>query len=137
MRGGLRPPVLDAILYALRAGCAWRLLPREYPSPLQPRLAVVYADGAYAGAHLRNGCAAHAGVELRVVRRPGTPQAAPPLRRDPEKVDRGLRPPERTFAWLGRNRRLAKDCEARPQTTEVLMAVGMIGPMLRRLAPRC
>ena len=23
--------VLDAILYALRAGCAWRLLPREYP----------------------------------------------------------------------------------------------------------
>ena len=39
-------------------------------APLQPRLAVVYADGAYAGAHLRDWCAAHAGVELRVVRRP-------------------------------------------------------------------
>ena len=44
---------------------------------------------------------------------------------------------ERTFAWLGRNRRLAKDDEARPQTTEVLMAVGMIGLMLRRLTRRC
>jgi transposase len=44
---------------------------------------------------------------------------------------------ERTFAWPGRNRRLANDYEARPQTTEVLMAVAMIGPMLRRLTRRC
>jgi transposase len=44
---------------------------------------------------------------------------------------------ERAFAWLGRNRRLAEDYEARPQTTEVLMAVAMIGLMLRRLTRRC
>ncbi len=40
-------------------------------------------------------------------------------------------------AWLARNRRLAKDYEARPQTTDVLMADGMIGLMLRRLTRRC
>jgi transposase len=42
---------------------------------------------------------------------------------------------ERTFAWLGRNRRLAKDYEGRVQTTELLIEVAMIGLMLRRLAP--
>ena len=31
--------VLDAILYALRAGCAWRLLPREYPPSRMPCIA--------------------------------------------------------------------------------------------------
>jgi len=66
--------------------------------PLQPRLAVVYADAAYAGAPLRDWCAARVGVELRVVRRArqrrtpgGAPARAPPLRRDPETVDRGAR----------------------------------------------
>ncbi len=96
--------------------------------PLQPRLAVVYADAAYAGAPLRDWCAARVGVELRVVRRPERHRFVVIPRRWIV---------ERTFAWLGRNRRLAKDYEARPQTTEVLMAVGMIGLMLRRLAPRC
>lgn len=94
-------------------------------APLQPRLAVVYADGAYAGAHLRDWCAAHAGVELRVVRRPDRHRFVVIPKRWIV---------ERTFAWLGRNRRLAKDYEARPQTTEVLMAVAMFGLMLRRLA---
>ena len=97
-------------------------------APLQPRLAVVYADGAYAGAHLRDWCAAHAGVELRVVRRPERHRFVVIPKRWIV---------ERTFAWLGRNRRLAKDHEARPQTTEVLMAVAMIGLMLRRLTRRC
>ena len=94
-------------------------------APLQPRLAVVYADGAYAGEHLRGWCAAHAGVELRVVRRPERHRFVVIPKRWIV---------ERTFAWLGRNRRLAKDHEARPQTTEVLMAVAMIGLTLRRLA---
>jgi len=38
--------------------------------PLQPRLAAVYADSAYAGAPPHDWCAARVGVELRVVRRP-------------------------------------------------------------------
>ncbi|MFC4456109.1 IS5 family transposase [Deinococcus sonorensis] len=40
---------------------------------------------------------------------------------------------ERTFAWLGRNRRLSKDYEALSETTEMLVYLAMIRLMLRRL----
>lgn len=41
---------------------------------------------------------------------------------------------ERTFGWLGRNRRLSKDYERLPSTSESLVYIGMIRLMLRRLA---
>lgn len=41
---------------------------------------------------------------------------------------------ERTFAWLGRYRRMSRDYEALPQTQEALVHVCMIRLMLRRLA---
>ena len=41
---------------------------------------------------------------------------------------------ERTFAWLGRYRRLSKDYEALPETSEALIYVAMIHLMVRRLA---
>jgi putative transposase len=40
---------------------------------------------------------------------------------------------ERTFAWLGRCRRLSKDYEARPETHEAWVHLGMIHLMLKRL----
>ena len=40
---------------------------------------------------------------------------------------------ERTFAWLGRNRRLAKDYERLPETGEMLLYAGMSRILLRRL----
>jgi len=40
---------------------------------------------------------------------------------------------ERTFAWLGKCRRLSKDYEALPETTETLVYLAMIRLMLRRL----
>ncbi len=40
---------------------------------------------------------------------------------------------ERCFAWLSRNRRLAKDYERKVQTSETLIAVAMIRLLLRRL----
>jgi putative transposase len=43
---------------------------------------------------------------------------------------------ERTFGWLGRNRRLSKDYERLPSTSEALVYIGMIRLMLRRLAWR-
>ena len=41
---------------------------------------------------------------------------------------------ERTFGWLGRYRRMSKDYEALPETSETLIYVSMICLMLRRLA---
>jgi transposase len=41
---------------------------------------------------------------------------------------------ERTFAWLGRSRRLSKDYEFLPQTSEAMIYLAMSRRMLRRLA---
>src|SRR5512132_2983207 len=42
---------------------------------------------------------------------------------------------ERSFAWLGFNRRLAKDYEHRVQTSETLISIAAIRLMLNRIAP--
>lgn len=41
---------------------------------------------------------------------------------------------ERTFGWLGRSRRLAKDYEGRTNVSEAFIYVTMIQLVLRRLA---
>jgi putative transposase len=40
---------------------------------------------------------------------------------------------ERTFAWLGRNRRLSKDYEQLPEVSQAMVYVAMVRLMLRRL----
>ncbi|MYA05433.1 MAG: transposase [Caldilineaceae bacterium SB0664_bin_22] len=42
---------------------------------------------------------------------------------------------ERTFAWLGRYRRLSKDYEGLPETSEAWIRLAMIDRMLHRLGP--
>jgi putative transposase len=42
---------------------------------------------------------------------------------------------ERTFAWLGRSRRLSKDYERLPMSSEARIKVSMLQHRLRRLRP--
>ncbi len=43
---------------------------------------------------------------------------------------------ERTFAWFGRYRRLSKDYETLPESSEAVIYLAMIHLMVRRLRPR-
>src|SRR5215210_6415767 len=56
----------------------------------------------------------------------------------PPKVSRGFLPRrwvvERTFSWLGQNRRLSKDYERLAETSEAFVYVAMTRLMVRRLA---
>jgi putative transposase len=97
-------------------------------APLVPRLKKIWADAAYRGKELsewcREGQQLH-GWELVIVERAaGTHGFSVQPRRWVL---------ERSFAWLIRNRRLAKDYERTVQTSETLIAVAAIRLLLRRL----
>ena len=66
-----------------------------------------------------------------------TPWTLDIVRKDPQAQGFAVLPKrwivERTFAWLGRHRRLSKDYEARPDTSEAWIYVTMIDRMLDRL----
>lgn len=89
----------------------------------------IWADGGYAGElvgwvkRLRE----HLDVELEIVRRTDDMSGFKVLPR------RWI--VERTFGWLGRCRRLAKDFEFRIAHSEAMIDVAMISLMLRRLIP--
>ena len=42
---------------------------------------------------------------------------------------------ERSFAWLGRSRRLSKDYEYRVQTAETMIGIAAVRLVLNRLVP--
>lgn len=100
--------------------------------------AKAWVDSAYRG--LKDWVKETLGWDLEVVRHPwSSPMWLPPGAEPPERPA-GFRVlprrwvVERTFAWLGRNRRLAKDYEALAETEETWLYVGMMRLMLRRLA---
>jgi transposase len=65
--------------------------------------------------------------------RPGPAQPQPARARQAELVicDKAI---ERTFAWLSRSRRLARDYERLPETGEAMIHAAMSRIMLRRIA---
>jgi putative transposase len=92
-----------------------------------PRLTKLWADAAYRGKELADWCRQQGnGWELEIVER--------------EAGSRGfsVQPRrwvvERSFAWLCRSRRLAKDYERKVQTSETLIEVAATRLVLRRLA---
>src|SRR5262245_14529844 len=92
-----------------------------------PRLAVVWADSAYATAALAEEVAFWGRYRLEVVRRPAG--AAGWVLVPKRWVV------ERTFAWLLRFRRHARDYERRTDTSEAMIYVSMVHVMLHRLEP--
>lgn len=90
-----------------------------------PRLRVLWADGGYSGRLVR-WVGRVCGWVLEIVKRSDDRKGFVVL---PKRWI-----VERTFAWLGRYRRLSKDYEALPETSEALIYVAMIHLMLRRLA---
>jgi putative transposase len=89
-----------------------------------PRLWLVWADGGYAG-KLLTWALVTVGVVIEVVAKPAGAKGFAVL---PKRWI-----VERTFAWLGRSRRLSKDYEALPATSEAWIRVAMIHLMLKRL----
>ena len=107
-------------------------------APRHPRLERVWADQGYTGAAVGAWARETLGVALDVVYPPWRQLErygleAPPATRGFRVIPRRW-VVERTFAWLGRSRRLAKDYEHLPETAEALVYAAMTRLMLRRLA---
>ena len=87
----------------------------------------IWADAAYRGKALADWCQPQGtGWDLEIVERAPGPHGFP--------VQPRRWVVERCFAWLSRNRRLAKDDERNVQTSETLLAVVAARLVLRRLA---
>jgi putative transposase len=113
-----------------------------------PRLRHLFADGGYAGPWVQ-WVQDTLGWTVDIVQRPGAglrgiwwPQDEP-LPEAYMKLLKGFRDfvviprrwvVERTFAWLSFQRRLVKDYEYLPETSEALIYGAMIRILLRRLA---
>ena len=90
------------------------------------RLSLIWADGGYTGAAFKEWVFSLTGWLLEVVKPPAGAKGFTVVPR------RWV--VERTFAWLGRFRRLSKDYEQLPETSEAMMYAAMTRLMLKRLA---
>ena len=92
------------------------------------RIQLIWADGGYVGKL----------VQWVSALRPGSPLKLEIVKRSDKAKGFYVLPRrwvvERTFGWLGRHRRLAKDYEFLPETSESMIRIVMIKLMTRRLA---
>ncbi len=92
-----------------------------------PRLRILWADGKYHNYGLYEWLGQNAEYALEIVSRPAGARGFVLL---PRRWTA-----ERTFAWLGRCRRLSKDYERRTDTSAAMAQISMIHLMVRRLKP--
>jgi putative transposase len=93
---------------------------------LYPRLKLIWADGGYAG-KLIEWTKALGGWVLEIVKRSDDLAGFVVL---PKRWI-----VERTFGWIGRYRRMSKDYEMLPASSEAMILIVMINVMIHRLAP--
>jgi putative transposase len=93
-----------------------------------PRLEVVFADNKYHNYKLYDWLEEHTDYRLCIVRRPAQTNGFVVL------PNRWV--VERTFAWLGRARRLSKDYEKLIETSTAMVTISAIHMMVKRLEPR-
>ena len=117
--------IVNGIFYVMRAGCAWRLLPNDLPP-----CGTIYrwfaawrdADSGYAGEKVAK----------------ATFLAVESVRKNPDQVGFAVNPRrwvvERFFAWIGRNRRLAKDFEATINSARAFLYAASVMLLVRRIA---
>jgi putative transposase len=91
--------------------------------PLFPRIQIVMADAGHESRKLARELLRQNGWKLQIVKR----------RQRAFKLTGLTWIVERSFAWLGRNRRLSKDYEYRVQTSETMLDIAAIRLMLNRL----
>jgi putative transposase len=91
-----------------------------------PTLRHVFADRVYRGDKLRNAIADCGAWTIQIVTRS---QSIGTFKPEPRRWV-----VERTFAWLGRNRRLAKDFEATIASAEAWVMAASVRLLIRRLA---
>jgi putative transposase len=119
-----------------RAGAPGLLLPL---ATALPRLELIWADSAYLGP-LQTWVRETLGWRLEIVERPGGRGQWLPAGQEPPARLPGFQPlphrwiVERTIAWIGRNRRMSKDYEFLPATSEAWVYLSMVRVMLKRLA---
>ena len=114
-----------------------------------PTLKKVYLDAGYSGPDAER-LAEERGLDVVVSQsaqdrvyglwtlinpqQPAEPLPAKPLATEPQQPVQKVRwVVERSFGWLGRNRRLSKDYEANPQTTEFWIWAAMLQLLLHRI----
>ena len=105
------------------------------------RMALVWVDGGYKR-RFAEWVEAELGWRVEAVQHPEAggrvvwvaPGQEPPVRPTGFRVLKRRWVVERTFAWLGRNRRLSKDYEALPASEEAWIYAASARLLLRRLA---
>ena len=112
-----------------------------------PWLRHMFADGGYAGEKLETALAKIGKWTLEIIKRSDTAKGfvllprrwaemakVPAMRSIVGKPSEGV---ERTFAWLNRNRRLAKDFEQSIESATAWLFMASVQLFARRIANRC